>query len=625
MKKTLTAAMLVGLGAASASAQLNGSDTLFEVINDPTDGILANCPGAAGLTYLGGGSSVGEGNMRNNVQEIAPMSRFLTTNAATCRTPQSGCFLGALDAVSVLANQAKTDGVVVGDAGAPNAPSGNNVACDAANFGRTLPSGFVVNDWRTALRIVYAGYDAQITTADPCAVNAPSRTVGTTTTDVADPAFLTLRCNSSLRQELVNNWDSIFQTGCTDNCQALKHAFRRDDFSGTTDVFLELLALPNINNSATPPVAQRPFCNGLETEDRDPVRRTCTGNGRTAFDGEQVCQADGTLGIVLPVLVPPRANDPYLTLSAAGSPPPDTTGCNLAFEPSEVAPLCNPNSALGGTFQRISNPPGITTCPIGALVGGTCIWPKRQGSAAGTGFNCVNGKGNLPGSVPSSTDGRAWNLFPRKYNGSPVTYTRPNTSGGTSTQTMRSAFYRIHTISQQPGGDRPTETVAGRVVSKACSFVDATDQIGCLVEASPCSIGFAGLSASNPDALCGSPRRALALRAPLASGGAVAPSATTVRRFLEPAGSTCSTGTSDFDIRYPLSRALWLCTVDGVPASDGTGVTTGTQTSASLSQQSALAACFAQRTNIDRAVASNFITLDDNGSAPVSFRQCSVP
>ena len=49
-------------------------------------------------------------------------------------------------------------------------------------------------------------------------------------------------CNSDVRYALVNNWNNLFQegAGCNgadpDACTQLKHAFRRDDVSGTTDV-----------------------------------------------------------------------------------------------------------------------------------------------------------------------------------------------------------------------------------------------------------------------------------------------------------------------------------------------------------------------------------------------------
>ena len=53
------------------------------------------------------------------------------------------------------------------------------------------------------------------------------------------------RCTSAARQELVGSWANLFDTSgdnCgTNACTSLRHAYRRDDSSGTTGVFLELI------------------------------------------------------------------------------------------------------------------------------------------------------------------------------------------------------------------------------------------------------------------------------------------------------------------------------------------------------------------------------------------------
>jgi hypothetical protein len=253
------------------------------------------------------------------------------------------------------------------------------------------------------------------------------------------------------------------------------------------------------------------------------------------------------------------------------------------------------------------------------------------GSEYGHGFACINGKNNLPADVtPGSQDGRAWNLWPRRDSGSYVTYSR---TGLGFSIVMKSAFYRLHMTAQQAAGDRqtgitiPAKTISGtafpaRQVAQGCQFADGSRQIGCLIEASPCSIGFAGLSAGTPNAACGSAanRRALALQVP--AGGAVTatPSKANIRRFLDPFGPGC-TAAGDYDIRYPLTLGLWLCTADGVPNAAGVGVTTGTQSVAFLQAQNKLAGCFQNRTIVDRAAnAVEFITLDDTGATPISFR-----
>src|SRR5262249_38133225 len=74
----------------------------------------------------------------------------------------------------------------------------------------------------------------------------------------------------------------------------VKHAYRRGDSSGTTDTFLSLLNAPASGTT--------PFCNGAEKEDKAPIRRMCD-------QTEQVCEADGTLGLVLPIVVPTSSSD----------------------------------------------------------------------------------------------------------------------------------------------------------------------------------------------------------------------------------------------------------------------------------------------------------------------------
>jgi hypothetical protein len=73
-------------------------------------------------------------------------------------------------------------------------------------------------------------------------------------------------------------------------------------------------------------------------------------------------------------------------------------------------------------------------------------------------------------------DGRAYNLVSKNPNG---TYRTDNLG-----RFITGAFYRVHT----------TETVAAG--AQVCRRSSATDQIGCLSQANPCSIGFAGREAT---------------------------------------------------------------------------------------------------------------------------------
>src|SRR5262249_19015480 len=122
-----------------------------------------------------------------------------------------------------------------------------------------------------------------------------------------------------------------------------------------------------------------------------------------------------------------------------------------------------------------------------------------------------------------------------------------------------------------------------------CQYPDVTQQIGCLVHASPCSVGIAGMTAylSNPN-------KALAMRTPAATGcdadlldndgdsaideageacGAVLPTTATIRRLNDPnystgGGLTCGDAAAyaaghHYDARYPLSRELWFNSIKG--------------------------------------------------------------
>src|SRR5688572_28104096 len=95
----LMAAAFAGVGTASAQQALRGSDTLENL----TEEVIANCPGATGnIVYVGGGSGAGQSAMAGAAptQRVAPMSRQL--NGAQC-TANSRQILIALDGLSILA------------------------------------------------------------------------------------------------------------------------------------------------------------------------------------------------------------------------------------------------------------------------------------------------------------------------------------------------------------------------------------------------------------------------------------------------------------------------------------------------------------------------------------------
>jgi hypothetical protein len=195
-------------------------------------------------------------------------------------------------------------------------------------------------------------------------------------------------------------------------------------------------------------------------------------------------------------------------------------------------------------------------CPDGnARVGGQCQWPVRNVSGV-LRFGCINKKGNLPGARSiANLDGRVYNLIPRSSSGAIQTVPRVDVvdfSGGQPVYDveLHHAFYRLHGTAVMPGGSADPG-------SEGCRRADVTEQIGCLVRASPCSLGFERFAG---DRLA--PSKLLALRAPNADGGAVAATEANVRRRNDPMGTDCATA-GDYDIRYPMSRNEWFNAVKG--------------------------------------------------------------
>src|SRR5262249_832112 len=129
--------------------------------------------------------------------------------------------------------------------------------------------------------------------------------------------------------------------------------------------------------------------------------------------------------------------------------------------------------------------------PNGSLCSiGQCYTPIN-GTVGNPNFACINTRSNT-GST-RLVHGRVYNLTVRKhtaFNFLP-TYPRatgqgPLTAAGTLNQVAmyRGAFFRLH-----------QNFVRANSTGTPCQKSSATDQISCLVQASPCSIGIAGNSA----------------------------------------------------------------------------------------------------------------------------------
>ena len=600
------AAGTVGAGALDAVPHMVGSDTLKNL----TLQVLNNCAALHTLgdpiTYDGTGSGSGENAMKiiaGGTQLIAPMSRPLGASICT-GGPTPAQRAGAEGMIVAL------DGVAVVVNGANNGTNGIDYPGNPADTS---------NQWRTVLRLVYTGMDIS---------------AGTN-------VFLR-DCNSQARKDIVNNWDKVFKGGagglCSDSHPSvpgtgvagydqnnaivepgIRHAFRRDDESGTTDVFLGQLSLSGVNFAQSPPsggttvqnavyraAAGSPFCNNKRPEDKwqptnlaanatlgfnssfipemtnvgvpasagtglgfatqakgstnaqnmgpylneyadqDPIRRRCVGRGtnaNAALPMEQVCGADGSLGVVLPILIPSELTPAQAYPTLACEP-----GKGFVFGPAVLRPNGDPVRCPNGDVSQDSK----------------CLLPVRTDATqpGGLAFDCINPPGNVPAAIVdhdgngsqftdtlftdgrSDVDGRVYNLTLRAPNGAVRTVQRPNPQAlGVVTVPVAGAFYRIHTT-------RSLLLPPAHTTSTCSTQNDATDQIGCLTLASPCSIGYAGRGAvsNNPGTVS-------------SKVNGIDNSVTTIQALVL-GGQT-----------YPLARKLYLNSVQGFDILNGSDAT----------------------------------------------------
>jgi len=597
-------AVTIGAGALDSVPHMYGSEGLRDV----TQSVLGQCPalgtypvdndgskaGVQPIFFQGQGfwSSTNTGDGEHELadlfpqQLIAPMPRPLGVGSCSSSVgiQKAEGIVFALDSADVVFGPG-----VLGAAG-----------LDYTTFSGTgTPTpGDPTNNWRTVLREIYTG-------------------MGSSGTNI-----YTRDCNSAARRALVSNWDNLFagtnpHNVCTDSNPdavtepGLRHAFRRDEESGATAVFLQLLGLPPIDFMQTiasdPPyphipdtnsflqhslyraLANSPFCNvhraeddyqpvgvgtsqippmwqvgvpasagtgtgwapldpelgfsqGLspympEEMDQDPIRRKCIGPTVNVSDApdaprEEVCSADGQLGLVLPISVPPGLTAAELYPSA---PCEDTH--DFEFGPA-------PTRLTGDALR----------CPNGdAPQDGKCFLPVRTDTSrtSGFAFDCLNWGLNVPGALfdtdgngqvftdaPNTdgklnADGRAYNLILRRPDGTIRTMARPNTNQvGSMAMPIVGAFYRLH--SSRSGLAVPNDK------RRCASATNSDDQIGCLAQLNPCSMGYArnGAVFNNPGNVAG-----------LVNG--VAPTQGTVQALV-------SGGTT-----YPLAAKLYLNTVRG--------------------------------------------------------------
>jgi hypothetical protein len=553
--------LLAGAGAATVAAvdttgsniALNGSDTLFDV----TNAIIASCNtqfsdfNTLGITYLGGGSGVGAGQMDLNAQQVSPMSRALK-NSEFC-------------AIASPSAPGLAEDLLVGIDGVAIATNTTN-SCSSASangFGSTAP--FAV-------------------TADGTAAGGAPATcpgcVGTNYTfansfDALDVLYFglthdgTFDCTSPVRKSLIKNWRNLFTSDCAAGdatCSAgLTHAWRRSDLSGTTDAFVSVLNPPGkgIGTLSTAPVGAakkaNPFCNSGDAQvagqtsfggssdfqDLDPVRTNCvTGKDGVCEPFKNFATAGGAfagdLGVVLPILIPDStstvASDLYPQVACG-------TTCTL------VAPI------------RLNQIPAGFKCPGGSPPTlGLCFMPENNSTAHDA--RCISGPQSKCFDIVGRPDGRQYNLatvvatsqiLPAGARGSTAFQFAKDANG----RFMFGDYYRVH--STTPGVSNVPDAVAG--TTGLCQENDDTSQIGCLTDSDPCSVGYAGREAAKSYPGTGTPAtpqpanlKALAVNGtpPFTPTGSDPDLA--LKNLLAPAGTTPL---------YPLSRRLYFATIYG--------------------------------------------------------------
>ncbi|MEN9581580.1 MAG: hypothetical protein RJA70_4589, partial [Pseudomonadota bacterium] len=407
------------------------------------------------------------------------------------------------------------------------APASGQLALDNLIPGTayTLGAGALSSKkWQDVIRLVYTGCQ---------------QGDGTCTTTVSNA----VRCASPVRQALLDNYGTLFEgASCgAAPCTQLRKAYRRDDGSGTTGVFLELIGVNA--NSFNASNARRtvglsafgqisaistahPFCDGFDFEGvlpsqvtgaspivtgGDPIRRNCAAE-------DDVCARDAKMGVVRSIISTPSS-------TPLAYPKVQCTRGAFALAPffASVNKVCpDGNNTIGGSF---------------------CFMPFYNGPT-GRDFNCINDSFSKPPGAVGVFDGRVYNAFMRNA-----------ATGAVELQASslpRMANWRENMVTIKGGAFTPVSGpyAAADVV---CQLSDATQNIGCLVGNTNCAWGFAG-------------RETAALTNAQQSPDGLAPGATVDLSLKNEAFSLNGLGATNLNIQaltYPFGRELFFNSVDG--------------------------------------------------------------
>ena len=394
------------------------------------------CSISSGVSYLGGGSDRGDQALLDGRQQVAPMARALRP-ARTCQAAaphEAEGLLLALDGVAVV-----TDVDTRQACGGAGVVGGASIAVSELNGvpGLQCPACAAAS---TSCR------------TGPTACASSTRACTTT------PAGI---CSSRTATATYGRPWPAGGTRCSEGVpggplRRIRHLFRPGDRSKTGALFLELLGLP--------PAPSTAFCNGAgagpfahpapadhpltDFLDRDPVRRAC-------LPTDQVCSRDGTLGLVLVAEVPTSIaaaqiypSTPCHPASSACFLPASTfePGLPLPQRPAHAVPEVLPAGAAGRCHARCRLPGARLPHPGPA---GQRHRPRRRLQP-----------------VRQAVERHL-----------PHRWRRTHSHG----RLLPAAHHQ-----RGPGGATP------------CTRTTSSEQIRCLAQASPCSVGITGFDGA-PD------------------------------------------------------------------------------------------------------------------------------
>jgi ABC-type phosphate transport system substrate-binding protein len=253
---TISAILLGVSGTASAQSapppwNLNGSDTLELVVKDAISAAQVAPNGLGGVlltpglvNYVGGGSGTAESALTSNVQAIGPMSRNFSQTVLTAHPTWApnvqGCV--ALDAAVIVTKNVATRAKNLVAPNAPNVAEQTNKAIP--NVTSAYTPGVPGSGYSQLIELIVSGIDGSGSTA---------------------------ACSDPRRVQAVADF------AAANNVPTLDTFYRRDDNSGTTNIFQDKMAVGRFCNGRARGILGTNTVNpNLNNQDLDPIRRPCT-------------------------------------------------------------------------------------------------------------------------------------------------------------------------------------------------------------------------------------------------------------------------------------------------------------------------------------------------------------